>query len=449
MTNQFEPDNYDEIVLDSTEADETDEQEDLSSKRKKIYALGVDSEIVSLLDRYERGRLNIQPDFQRRFVWDSAKSSRLIESALLGIPIPIIYLSEEKDGKVNVIDGQQRLKAFFSFIRNEIKLSGLKVFPELNNKKFEHLPEDKQDKVLRYAIRTVTFSNESDSDLQFEIFVRLNTGSVPLNAQELRNCVYRGTFNDLLKELSQNEQFRFLLGIKKEEKRMQDQEFVLRFAAFYFNTYHHYSAPIKKFLNDTMEKYRYISDTDKRRLTTAFKNAVANINSLLDNKAFKRFYRGDEKNKNGRWEERKFNVSLYDILMFSLANEDRNKVMCNLDEIREALIELMTRDQDFIDAIELSTSSKKMVTTRFTKWQATLQGILGASAKEPRCFSRRLKEELFNNDDTCTLCGNKILHIDDAAVDHIVQYWVGGKTTPENARLTHRYCNNTRPRTEE
>ncbi len=441
----------DEIILDN--AKDNDEQDDLSGKRK-IYTEQGDPEIDSLYKRFKSGRLNVQPEFQRQFVWDEIKSSRLIESVLLDIPIPIVYLSEEKDGKENVIDGQQRLTSFFSFIDgkfpddNEFKLKKLNVFTELNGKKFNQLSEELQYKITTYKIRVIKFRKESDGDLQFEIFARLNSGSVPLNDQELRNCVFRGRFNETIKELSQDKDFKYLLGITTSDRRMKDRELVLRFAAFHFNTYLNYYAPIKKFLNDSMERYQNISPTDEANFRNAFKNTVQIIRSLLDKKSFKRFYRGDEKNKNGTWETQKFNVSLFDILMYSFAREDKNIVFQNLDRIREALIELMTKDQDFIDSIELSTSSKKAVLNRFDKWRFTLQTILGVGAKEPRCFTLQLKQELYNNNDTCAICGNKISSIDDAAVDHIEQYWTGGKTIPDNARLTHRYCNNARPRIE-
>ena len=432
---------------------DSEEQDDLEGKRR-IYTEQGDPEIDSLHKRFLKGRLNVQPEFQRQFVWDKVKSSRLIESALLDIPIPIIYLSEDKDGKENVIDGQQRLTSFFSFIdgklpnNSEFKLSGLKVYTELNGKRFNQLSEDLQEKITTYKVRVIKFKKESDGDLQFEIFARLNTGSVPLNDQELRNCVYRGRFNDVIIELSQDKDFKYLLGIATPDRRMKDRELVLRFASFYFYTYLNYNAPIRKFLNDSMEKYRNISPSDEQRLRSAFKNTTQIVKSLLDKNAFKRFYRGDEKNRNGKWEAQKFNVSLFDILMYSFATEDKNTVFQNLDRIREALIDLMTNDQDFIDSIELSTSSKKAVTTRFDKWRLTLQSILGIGMKETRCFTHQLKEDLYTADDSCTICGNKILNIDDAAVDHIKQYWTGGKTIPENARLTHRYCNNARPRIE-
>ena len=422
--------------------------------QRSVYAEQGDPEVESLYNKYKRGKLIIQPDFQRHFVWDPAKSSRLIESVLLDIPLPVIYLSEEKDGKEYVIDGQQRLTAFFSFINGQFpdtrdfKLTGLKVFTNLNKKLFRELDDTYQDKVRYCKIRTITFRKESQSDLKFEIFERLNTGSVSLNDQELRNCIYRGPYNEILKELSKDKDFLYLLAIKTPDKRMKDVELVLRFASFYHATYLNYRSPMRKFLNEDMEKYQFISDNDVSEIKNAFKNTVSIIKSLLDTHAFKRFYRGDEKNPNGYWELQMFNASLYDILMYSFAKEDKNKVYQNLDTIREALIVLMTTNQDFIDSIELATSSLQAVTKRFDLWRMALQDIIGIAQKEPRCFSLELKKELYDNNPTCAICVQKIQNIDDTAIDHIKQYWKGGKTIPENARLTHRYCNWARPRTD-
>lgn len=421
-------------------------------EERKIYTDKGDPEIESLYGKYKRGKLVLQPDFQRYFVWDTAKSSRLIESALLDIPLPVIYLSEEKDGKEYVIDGQQRLTAFFSFIDGkfpdgkDFKLSGLKVYKDLNKKTFKDIDGDIQDKVKYCKLRTITFKKESDADLKFEIYERLNTGAVVLNDQELRNCIYRGTYNDLIKELPRDNDFMYLLNLKSPEKRMRDVELVLRFAAFYHSTYLNYKPSMRKFLNTDMEKYQHIGGKDASELKAAFKNAVTIIKSLLDKHAFKRFYKGTEKDPNGSWEPKKFNASLYDILMYSFSREDKNKVYQNLDSIRESLIDLMTNDQEFVDSIELSTSSVQAVTKRFDKWRLTLQDLIGIAQKEPRCFTLKLKEDLYKNDSTCTICGQKIQNVDDAAIDHIKQYWKGGKTIPENARLTHRYCNWARPR---
>ena len=446
------------MTEESTKLDEIEFEQPLEEEvesipgERKIYTDKGDPEVDSLYGKYKKGKLILQPDFQRHFVWDSGKSSRLIESALLDIPLPVIYLSEEKDGKEYVIDGQQRLTAFFSFIAGKFpdgqdcKLTGLRVFQDLNKKTYKELDEPLQDKIKYCKIRTITFDKDSNKDLKFEIFERLNIGAVSLNDQELRNCIYRGSYNQLLSQLSQNKDFMFLMGLDAPEKRMKDVELVLRFAAFYHGTYLNYRPPMRRFLNDDMIKYQHIGEKDSGELTTAFKNSVMITRSLLDKHAFKRFNRGDEKRRNGSWEKTKFNASLYDILMYSFAKEDKNTVYRHLDSIREAFIHLMTDDQDFIRAIEISTSGIPAVRTRFDKFRLTLQEIVGIAQREPRCFSLKLKQELFDTNPTCALCGHQIQSIDDAAVDHIKQYWTGGQTIPENARLTHRYCNFARPR---
>jgi len=449
--------NQEEVKADELEfelpLEEEVEEVDLSPEARKVFTDKGDPEVDSLYRKWTRGKLILQPEFQRHFVWDTPKSSRLIESALLDIPLPVVYLSEEADGKEYVIDGQQRLTAFFSFISgkfpdsgNDFKLTGLRVFRELNGKMYREIAEDAQDRISSCKIRTITFKKESDRNLKFEIFERLNTGAVSLNDQELRNCIYRGPYNKLLNELSREKDFMYLLGLKTFDKRMRDVELVLRFAAFNHATYLGYKPPMRAFLNGDMERHQFISEKDGAELREAFKNAVTIIRSMLDKNAFKRFYRGDEKNPDGYWEPKRFNASLYDVLMYLFAKEDKNTVFQNLDSVREALIHLMANDDEFIDSIELSTSSVRAVTKRFDKLRMALQEILGIQRKEPRCFSLKLKQEFYDKDAACAMCGQRISHIDDAALDHIKQYWTGGRTIPENARLTHRYCNWARPR---
>jgi len=134
--------------------------------------------------------------------------------------------------------------------------------------------------------------------------------------------------------------------------------------------------------------------------------------------------------------------------MFSFSKTYRNSVQSHFDSIREALIDLMTNNDNFIRSIDKSTSSSEMVMMRFKIWEETLGQII-ESTKQPRCFSYKLKKEFYDADPTCALCGQHIRNIDDAALDHIQQYWLGGKTIPENARLTHRYCNWARSRNSE
>jgi len=296
----------DEIQFEAEEIEESLEGEVLQGERT-IRTNSADPEIESLHGKWKRGRLILQPFFQRQYVWDGAKASRLIESALLSVPLPIVYLAEELDNTESVIDGQQRLTSFFSFIDGKFpngqpfRLSKMKVFPELNRKSYSDLSEELQDKIRYYQIRTVTIRRDSDPDLKFEIFERLNTGAIPLNEMELRNCVYRGRYIELLKELAEDDVFTELVGLKKPDKRMKDIELVLRFAAFHHATYLKYQSPMKRFFNQDMEKYKDINEVDANALRDAFKKSTQIVKSLFGTSAFKRFYRGTQGNPMVHW----------------------------------------------------------------------------------------------------------------------------------------------------
>lgn len=437
------------------EGNDENEEEDLSGGHRKIFTDPKDPTIETLFTKEQKGRLVLQPEFQRRYVWDAVRASRLIESVLLSIPLPIVYLSEDQDGTQNVIDGQQRLTSLFSFKNGSFpnggvfKLKGLRALTELNGKQYKDLDPDLQEKVDEYPIRTILFKKESDPDLQFEIFERLNTGSMQLSDQELRNCIHRGDLNNLIKELAEDPLFNKLLNVKNPSWRMWNVEKVLRFIALYERSYIKYKSPMKSFLNDFMEKERKMNSLDASAIRKAFSNAIHVTQSIFGEHSFRRYYSGGRDNKNGYWEPRKFNLSLFDVCMVLFADADKNQVYRHLDRLREGFIDLMTSEDDFITAIERSTGSTNAVHTRFDKWRHRMEDILKNDEAQPRLFTYDLKKELYENNSACALCGNQISHIDDAAVDHIQMYWMGGKTIPENARLTHRYCNNARARQEE
>lgn len=435
---------------------ENGEELELPINQREVLTRPSDPQVRALHEKKKRGKLILQPDFQRQFVWDRKKASRLIESVLLRVPLPIIYLSEQPDGKEYVIDGQQRLTSLFSFIDGAFpdgqpfKLIGLTAYEELNKKSFPEIGEEFQDRIQDYSLRTVTLLRHSDADLKFEIFERLNSGSEPLNDMELRNCIHRGAYNNLLKELAEDADFRALLGLSKADKRMRDAELVLRFASFFHATYLQYSPPMKRFFNQDMEKWKNISAADAEKLRAAFKNALQIVRSMLGSQnAFKRYYPGDIKNPNGRWEPKKFNASLFDVLMGVFWDKDKNQVMAALDPLSEGWLNLMATNAEFRESIELGTSSQDMVRRRFDLTRQLVEGILREHRVQPRCFTRELKKALFADNPACAICNQNISELDDAAVDHIEQYWRGGKTIPENARLTHRYCNMARPRNDQ
>lgn len=447
-----------ELEFESDEEDVANEDfVDLSDQQ--IVTRPADPTIQSLFDMWKEGDIILQPKFQRKYVWNISQASKLVESILLGFPLPVIYVSENDEGKWVVIDGQQRLTSIFNFMDNsfehqngtktEFKLTSLKVLTKYNKSKFVDLEKEDQRKFKNYSIRVVVILKNSGEDIKFDMFERLNRGSVGLNDMELRNCIYRGNYMDAIKEFAKEPLFRKLVGLRGNEPRMKDTELVLRFLAFSHTHYDDYSAPIKKFLNDDCEDHKNYDDKKRTQDLEKFKTALQLISSIFGDHAFKRFFR-DPKTGNIKWEDKKFNVSLYDIYMWVFSRytsqQDKNTIMQNADLIRETTMDLMIKDELFIDSITRATSGNQQVRTRFDIYKGLINKIVSNSAKQPRCFSHDFKEELFNKNPICAICGNRIMSVDDAAVDHIEQYWMGGTTTPENARLAHRYCNNHRPR---
>lgn len=424
----------------------------IASNERRVYADKTDPTIEVLYRQYQRGQLDLQPEFQRGYVWDDAKASRLVESVLLDVPIPNVYLAEEGDGKNSVIDGQQRLTSFFRVFQpillggakqaSKLRLRGLRVLTDLNGKAFDGWGEGHQAQFEQAGLRVVTIRKESNADVKYEIFERLNSGSMGLNEQELRNCIYRGAYNALLHELSEDADFQGLLGWKEPDKRMRDIELALRFFAFQRVSHLNYRSPMKRFLNAEMEQHRDLPKGEEVRLRAQFKDAVASTKTVFGNRAFRRFVPGSDRDHNGQW-ERASNKALYDIVMWGFAHYPRPQVVPHADAIREELMWLMCHDQDFVDALMIGTNDGARVQARFDRWLTSLKEILGQAHHEQRLFSAADKERLFaaNGGDVCDECHQKILTIDDAEVDHVEPYWKGGKTDLSNGRLLHRYCN--------
>lgn len=441
------------VVNEELQFEDQELEEAVMAKRRELYIDKRDMAISELYNRFKKGRLILQPEFQRRYVWDDKKASRLIESVLINVPIPPVYLAGE--GKNwEVIDGQQRLISLFRFYGplklgnltlDELKLTrtGITILEDLRGKRYKDLPEELQANFDDYSIRVILIKKESDSDVKFDVFERLNTGAVNLNAQELRNCIYRGKFNDLINELAEDKDFLFLLGLDKPHPRMQDKELVLRFFAFYHKTYLKYSPPMKRFLNKEMEDYRDLSEDEKMKLRKVFEKCVNLAKTVFGQYAFRRFTPGTEKDPNGQWEKR-FNRALYDVVMFGFSRYEKNQIVSKADIIKEELLWLMTHNDEFIDTVLFHTDQREKVERRFKIWLNSLEEIVGTPQKEPRTFSWHYKRQLWENNPVCAICGNRINLVDDAEIDHIEHYWRGGKTIPSNARLVHRYCNRSR-----
>lgn len=288
---------------DKTYGDDNKEDEILWAL-SPIHFAPENRRIKDLNSAYANKELQVRPSFQRKYVWNKKKASRLIESVLLNVPLPTVYTAEEKDGTEVVIDGQQRLLSLFGFIDEKFpldgqpfKLSNLETSTEsgisLNGKKFSDLETKYQNKIRNHTIPIIKIQSDSDPDVRFEIFERLNSGAVNLNAQELRNCVYRGSFNDFLFEMAENPKFRDVVGAPRALTRMRDAELVLRFLMFENMNYKDYQGRLKELLNGFMRQNQELNDKRKEEFVRKFKQATDLSFSVFGKNAFRRFFNGE------------------------------------------------------------------------------------------------------------------------------------------------------------
>jgi hypothetical protein len=399
-----------------------------------------DWNIAALTAKLDRGQLTLQPKFQREYVWSLRPElpSRLIESLLLKIPIPPIYLGKVPGGFLEVIDGQQRLQTLVKFVRNEFPLCKLLRMSSLNGKLFRELSTEHQEKILDEPIRTIEIDAAGNAELRYEIFERLNRGSMALNEQELRNCVYRGPFNDLLAELENDLLWRKVKGGNEPEWRFKEREMILRFFAF-ANRLPQYSGNLKAFLNEYMGQYAPKGDAALRAHAALFRQTMQNIYAVFGPKSA-RGYEVNPRTNNGVWDS-KFSVTVLDIQASALMNRPPAKVQQAAEQIRELFLFSMLTDVEMKDAISRRTGSTVQTKIRFERFRALVDPIINDTLVEPRFFDFQFRKELWDKSHMCQLCTNEIHLFEDCTVDHIMPYSKNGKTVRENGQLAHRGCN--------
>jgi len=435
-----------EIVAQEEFYSQEDEELDIENNQRKIIWQTKDFSIREFLSMKQDGQLVLQPEYQRNFVASALISSKLIESVLMDVPIPVIYLAEEKDGSFSVIDGQQRLTSFLSFVDgklpngNEFKLSGLKVLKELNKKKFNDLEKEHQNKIRTTTLHSVIIKKESNEDIKFEIFERLNTGSTKLNEDEIRNTVYRGSYVKLLSELSENELFHKIVKKDNFKTRMIYRGMILRFLALSERTYINYKASMKQFSNKELRDNRNLTPEKSKEYKERFEHCLDLVKVVFGENAFRRYIPGND-NAPGKWASTQINMALYDIQMIGFVNYSKNEVLSKADIIREGLLEMMCNNLKFQELIGYKTSNTDNVKQRFKIYMDFLEKVIGDKSYQQRIFPYQIKEELFKENPYCAISKQKILAIEDSEVDHIIPYSKGGKTEKSNAQLVLRYFN--------
>ncbi|NER38596.1 MAG: DUF262 domain-containing protein [Oscillatoria sp. SIO1A7] len=349
------------------EFDAEDEEEmpeiEIPVQGRKLVTQPYDFIIRSLKDQVDEGSLILADNFQRRQVWDFAKSSRLIESLLLNVPIPVCYFAELDSNAYSVIDGQQRLTAIYRFLNNEYGLRRLKVLPELNRKKFQDLAPIEQRALQSRTIRCIVILKESHPHIKYDVFERLNSGFVPLNAQELRNSVYRGNLNNLIQELCEDEIFQKIRNVSTIDKRMQDCELILRFFAFHFSG-REYKGNLARFLDNYLEKGMEMPPENLEHHRQIFRKVVDDVDYVFEKQAFRRY------NLDQGW-ERSINRAIYDAIMQYFALLDSEVIRGKKEEIIKSLKQVC-QDPEFNEAISSSTKNKDRIQTRLDKWKDAL-----------------------------------------------------------------------------
>lgn len=408
--------------------------------QQKINLDKADRSLSELQRWFTDGDLIIDPEWQRNYVWNRKQASKLIESFLLDIPIPVIYLARTTDNKYEVIDGLQRLKSVFDFLGNEISLSGLDILTDLNGKNYKSLDESMQRKLKNATLRSFELASDTESDIHFVVFERLNTGGTKLNEMEIRNCIYRGRLNNLTKELSGNPDFVMCMDQDSLSRRMRDRAFVLRFLAFYERTHLKYRPQgLKKFLNEFFDTYQDANDSKLNEYREKFGHCMKLSLSVFGKNGFRL---KQEPARSSYWANN-VNASVFQAVATSFADYDKGSITRNADSIYEEYVDLITFDRQWVDYVRRATGDAHRIAYVFDTWRGRLKRVMAERVQDDdtRLFSQRLKRQLLGQDDTCSICRQKIRVLEDAALDHEIHYWRGGKTVPENAQLVHRHCN--------
>lgn len=308
----------------------------------------------------KKAAIDIAPHYQRRERWSPQKQSALIESFLLNVPVPPVYLSEDDYGTYSVIDGKQRITAIRNFLAGTLKLKGLSEFPELENYTFNDLPSQlKNALTVRPYIRVITLLRQSDPELKYEVFIRLNTGGESLRPQEIRNVAYSGPFNDLLFELSDNAFLKDRLKIDSSQstafRNMDDVEHVLRFFTLQ-ERWKDMGQVLSTEMDHFMATHRKADVTPFRQ---SFKRALTACQNIWGDHAF-------HKPVDGGWREQTISP-LFDAQMVAvsmLSNSQLKALSERSAKVIKSTVTLFKTNQEFSKSVSQSTNNPSSIRLR-------------------------------------------------------------------------------------
>lgn len=329
-----------------------------------------DLSLSSISDMVTSGAIDISPKYQRRERWDPIKESGLIESFLLNIPVPPVYLAEDEYGTYSVIDGKQRVTAINKFLNGELILTDLEKFTELEGYSFNELPSSLSNALrIRPYLRVVTLLRQSDPELKHEVFLRLNKAGVALNSQEIRNVAYRGAFNDLLFELSKNEYLNTQLKAtpsSKTYKEMIDVQYVLRFFTIR-EYYQDFPGNMDKAMDYYMSAHYKIGPKAIASRSSIFIGSIEFCEKIWGTDGFMK------PDGNTRVLQGFFDIQM--VCGSLLTPDERRNAIAKKTAVKLKLAEAIERDEDFAESLTQFTSNPFNVRLRIEKFCQILRGV--------------------------------------------------------------------------
>lgn len=313
------------------------------------------------------GRFILDPDFQRDFVWELEKQSKLIESALMRIPLPVFYLAEQQDGDVVVVDGLQRLSTFYSYLTDGFKLKGLSYATELNGLYFSDLSPKLKNRVEDTQLILYMIDNKVPEQAKLDIFERVNSG-VPLTRQQMRNSIYCGPGTLWLRDAARGTDFLSATGRSIRSKTMRDRECINRFCGFYLIGRQNYRGDIDGLLAETLEFMNKMDKDNLADLRVKFDASMRNNYEVFERHAFRKHVAGNDARS-------VINVALFDVFSVLFAGVNEEIVKANAAAIRDNFFTLMN-NPEFVSAISLSTNSTRQVNTRFDLANGLMKGLI-------------------------------------------------------------------------
>lgn len=348
-------------------------KEKFSEAQDRLVLQASDLSLETIANMVENDAIDLEPQFQRRQRWNRKQQSSLIESFLLNVPVPPVYLAEDNYGNYSVIDGKQRITSIYNFMRGGLELTGLEAFELIAGYGFSDLPAPLQNALkVRPYLRVITLLRQSNPELKYEVFSRLNKGGEQLEAQEIRNVAYRGKLNDRIYDLAENDFLRKRLKIKTEKspayQKMQDAEMVLRFFTL-LEKWDDFSGSYRQSMDDFMLKHKDDSVEKIVDLKRRFERSISACEEIWGAIAFKR--------PEGNGWRNQMLTGMYDAQMIACDRCEDHVLQKAANKGKEVV--KMTRelfdDDDFEKAVREATNTPRRVRYRVRKVSEMLRNI--------------------------------------------------------------------------